>query len=224
MAAFLGVGPVQHLGVSDELGARLAEISQQVGALHTQHISDGQSSEDDKTTEAERICVQVTELFACHAQGAAVVATQEKSRSSANKVPHSEKFKATQAARTALAPSPKAPPASYVPSEVSLPRSSPTSVHLLKPARLPSASSCDPATAHQPTKSRVHIRKYWVFQAASDNCVECVRRFLEEEGIDAWSVSDSKSYSISDFATWARATDVEEYLHRRWPRSCRIHA
>ena len=61
-----------------------------------------------------------------------------------------------------------------------------------------------PDSAHIPTQKsykRTGLRKYFLFTAASDGCVQCVRRLLEE-GVPPSALSESCKYSALDFAAW----------------------
>lgn len=80
----------------------------------------------------------------------------------------------------------------------------------------PSQTAC-PSTAHVPS-TRPGNRIYWLFQAAQEGCLECVRRLVEEEGLDVDSKSQTQGWSALSFAEWGRdkfgndTTDVRAYL------------
>ena len=86
------------------------------------------------------------------------------------------------------------------------------------------ATACVPGERHKPARKRVDERRYWLYEAAWDGCLTCVRHFLEDEHVDPDSRSHSQGYTVLDWAVWARekgrpgADAVEEYLRARWPQ------
>ena len=78
--------------------------------------------------------------------------------------------------------------------------------------------ACSPGETHVPSTRRRQQRKYWLFQAASEGCLRCVRHFVEAEGVDPASESDTNGWTALDFAVWARehgdvgSEEVETYL------------
>lgn len=66
-------------------------------------------------------------------------------------------------------------------------------------------SLCSGLDAHTPTQNsfkKTGHRKYFMFQAAADGCLTCLRHLIEIEGIDWTLTSDSCKYSALDFAQW----------------------
>ena len=60
--------------------------------------------------------------------------------------------------------------------------------------------SCgDPGKAHKSKRKNVG-REYVLYQAAKDGCVSCVRRLIEEEGIDPMVKSATQQWTAFDFA------------------------
>ena len=47
-----------------------------------------------------------------------------------------------------------------------------------------------------------------MFEAASQGCVECVKHYLEVEGVDTASESDTMHYTVLDWAEWANSREV----------------
>ena len=45
-------------------------------------------------------------------------------------------------------------------------------------------------------------REYFLFTAAYDGCLQCVKSLVEEEGVDVCATSRTKQYSALDFAQW----------------------
>ena len=63
-----------------------------------------------------------------------------------------------------------------------------------------------PETAHRPTQKSYkdsNDRKYYLFKAAEDGCVACVRMLITEEGIDPHEQSNTCKYTALQFASWA---------------------
>ena len=61
-----------------------------------------------------------------------------------------------------------------------------------------------PDSAHVPTQKsflKGGERKYFLFRAASDGCVQCVRKLLDE-GVSPHAESQSCKYTAIDFASW----------------------
>ena len=76
---------------------------------------------------------------------------------------------------------------------------------------------------HQPkNKSRRADAKYWLFKAADDGCLQCVRAYLDA-GVSATSTSDNCKYTVKDWTHWAAdqkrsgAAVVLAYLEEHWP-------
>ena len=82
---------------------------------------------------------------------------------------------------------------------------------------LPSGD-CRPGVSHPPAKGRRADRKYWLFGASSAGCLRCVRHYVEDEGVEPLSRSDTRGWTALDFAGWAvqqgvaEAAEVEAYL------------
>ena len=73
---------------------------------------------------------------------------------------------------------------------------------------------------HCPTTSaKRKSLKYWLFMAARDGCLQCVRFTIEQLGADVFQTSDRCGYNLRDWAQWAiekkkpGAEDVEAYLN-----------
>ena len=83
-------------------------------------------------------------------------------------------------------------------------------------------TTCTFGTTHRPGKRRVGLKKYWLFQAASEGCLACVQRYLEKEGVASSDVSETHGYSVLDWSLWAQKQGVSgsevvtEYLQRNW--------
>ena len=69
---------------------------------------------------------------------------------------------------------------------------------------------CPRGKDHCPKKEqrRKHI-KHWLYQAANQGCLSCVRHCIEELGVDPQIESDSQKYTPLDWATWAAKNDVD---------------
>ena len=86
-----------------------------------------------------------------------------------------------------------------------------------------------PNFAHVPTQKSAERggRAYYLFKAASDGCLSCVRKLIEEEGIDPLTVSTTCKYRAVDFAKWelrdgetsAEHTKIVAYLSEREARA-----
>ena len=74
---------------------------------------------------------------------------------------------------------------------------------------LEGALLCKSETRHQPSAFRRQKRKYWLFAAANDGCVECVSRMLECEKVPLASVTDNQGYTVMSFAKYGLEKDVE---------------
>ena len=80
---------------------------------------------------------------------------------------------------------------------------------------------CTPGVSHPPTKRRRALRKYWLFGAARAGCLRCVRHYIDVEGVDPASKSDTHGWSALDFAVWARqqgvvgAAEVETFMAQK---------
>ena len=68
-----------------------------------------------------------------------------------------------------------------------------------------------------------------LFQAASEGCVSCVRRMLEQNPkVDPNVHSEIQNYSVHDFAEYAvqqkvpGACSVQAYLAKHWGESMRL--
>ena len=66
------------------------------------------------------------------------------------------------------------------------------------------ATACVPGESHKPAGQRRGDPRYWMFKAASDGCLPCVRHFLEHEKVHPDSRSQSQGYTVLDWAVWAR--------------------
>ena len=47
-----------------------------------------------------------------------------------------------------------------------------------------------------------------MLEAASQGCVECVKHYLEVEGVDIASESDTMHYTVLHWAEWANSREV----------------
>ena len=80
------------------------------------------------------------------------------------------------------------------------------------------ASPCVAGEVHPPSRRRRDQQLYWFFQAASDGCLPCVRRMLQEDGSLGHVTLETQNYTALDFARWseeqgvAGARDVVECL------------
>ena len=87
-------------------------------------------------------------------------------------------------------------------------------------AELVPVPACSPGVSHPPSKRQRPHRKYWLFGAASAGCLRCVRHYVENEGVEPLSKSDSHGWTSLDFAVWAGqqgvvgAKEVEAYLKK----------
>lgn len=63
---------------------------------------------------------------------------------------------------------------------------------------------------HAMVKRRANARKYEMFSAASDGCLDCVRYYVEVVGVDAASSSDTSAYTGVAWAEWARGGNMGE--------------
>ena len=79
-------------------------------------------------------------------------------------------------------------------------------------------------SGHRPPKRHAHLKHYWLFQAASDGCLECVKHFLKKNEVDPFCVSETQEYTVLDMAKWAQyrgvegAKEVVKYLLQTYPR------
>ena len=66
--------------------------------------------------------------------------------------------------------------------------------------------------AHQPTQSgaRSGERKYFLFQAAQDGCLQCVKHVVENEGVHPLSTSSRAKYTAAAFAEWSTTHGGED--------------
>ena len=62
------------------------------------------------------------------------------------------------------------------------------------------ATPCVPGVSHQPACNRLDDPRYWLYNAAWDGCLPCVRRFLEQDKVDPESRSHSQGYTVLDWA------------------------
>ena len=80
---------------------------------------------------------------------------------------------------------------------------------------------CTPGASHAPSKAKRDNREYWLFQAASDGCLPCVKHFLDVENVDPSAMSATQRYTALDFASYAHsrgvagADAVAEFLRAR---------
>ena len=85
-----------------------------------------------------------------------------------------------------------------------------------------SPPTCTPGHSHPPSKTRQDIREYWLFQAASEGCKECVTHFLTTEHRDPNSVSLILGYTVLDYALFAQQCGLSDdnvtYLTNTWPQ------
>ena len=69
------------------------------------------------------------------------------------------------------------------------------------------AQTCcgEPELAHAPKmgSARHGGREYVLFQAASDGCLPCVRKLIEEDGLDPFAESINCKYTALEFAMYA---------------------
>ena len=67
---------------------------------------------------------------------------------------------------------------------------------------LPDSWPCsDPTNRHRGRGSR-NTAKYGFLYAARAPCIECIKRYIHQDGIDPQSRSDSCRYSAIDFVEW----------------------
>ena len=66
--------------------------------------------------------------------------------------------------------------------------------------------------------------KYKLFYAAQDGCLECVERFVLQEGVAADARSNTHKYSVMDLVEWGekqgmkgRHADVKSFLQKQLP-------
>ena len=89
-------------------------------------------------------------------------------------------------------------------------------LHLISPP------TCTPGHSHPPSKQHQDIREYWLFQAASEGCKECVTYYLTTEQLDPNSVSLNVGYTVLDYALFAqqcgRSDDIVAYMTKTWPQ------
>ena len=84
--------------------------------------------------------------------------------------------------------------------------------------------ACVPGVSHQPQDAvRARERKYWLFQAAWDGCLCCVKHFLEGKIVQPQEISNSSGFSALDWALYGQeneregADEVVAYLQSEWP-------
>ena len=84
------------------------------------------------------------------------------------------------------------------------------------------AEMCADWRKHKPKKNQNN--DYWLLNAASVGCLQCVRRFIEKDGMSAKVESANQKYTLLDCAIWARdhygieaAADVITYLTDNFP-------
>ena len=94
-------------------------------------------------------------------------------------------------------------------------------------AEMTDAGEClGPEVAHIPrqnNKAKSGDKKYFLFKAASDGCVACVKRLVEKDGVNANIESLSCKYTALDFAEWFQTrgdnpsgcAEVISYLRHR---------
>ena len=90
---------------------------------------------------------------------------------------------------------------------------------------------CGPDVAHVPKQksARSGGRVYFLYKAAEDGCLACVKHLVDTEGVDPKQVSASCGYSALDFAAWAKSSssdpgkydDVLAYLRESTSLICK---
>ena len=82
----------------------------------------------------------------------------------------------------------------------------------------------DMPSGHRPSKRKEHLLKNWLFRAASDGCLDCVKHVLEKEEFRPFSISEPLEYTVLDMAIWAQckgvkgAQEVVQYLRGAYPQ------
>ena len=65
---------------------------------------------------------------------------------------------------------------------------------------------------HKPTKNRQGKLKYWFFHAVRDGCQKCVKKLVQEMGVDKHAKSDTQGYDAMDFADWFDQAEMSKLL------------
>ena len=84
-----------------------------------------------------------------------------------------------------------------------------------------------PDAAHVPTQksAREGGREYYLFTAAGDGCLPCVKHLVEVERVDVFATSQTCKYTALAFAEWEvtehtsrapQCASVVEYLRGKW--------
>ena len=72
------------------------------------------------------------------------------------------------------------------------------------PSALAPPSSTTPCSMQHGGQKARSEKKYQLFYAAEAGCLECVERLMMREGVAAESQSDTKWFSVLDFAEWGK--------------------
>ena len=64
--------------------------------------------------------------------------------------------------------------------------------------------------AHPPSWRHWQCPEYWMFQAAKDGCLDCVRRCVEEKRLDLHFRSKTMGYTVKDYALFGIAKGFAE--------------
>ena len=68
------------------------------------------------------------------------------------------------------------------------------------PPETQAATPCVPGSSHKPASQHVNDKAYWLYEAAWDGCLPCVRRLLVDEASDPASRYHSQGYNVLDWA------------------------
>ena len=64
---------------------------------------------------------------------------------------------------------------------------------------------CIGLEAHPPSWRHWQCPEYWMFQAAKDGCLDCVRKCVEEKHLDLHFRSETMGYTVKDYALFGIA-------------------
>ena len=74
---------------------------------------------------------------------------------------------------------------------------------------------CIGLEAHAPSWRHWRRPQYWFFQAAQDGCLQCIQTGVEKGDLDPQVRSDTKGYTLMDYALYggaAKTEAVQQYL------------
>ena len=80
---------------------------------------------------------------------------------------------------------------------------------------------CIGLEAHPPSWRHWQCPEYWMFQAAKDGCLDCVRKCVEEKQLDLHFRSETMGYTVKDYALFgiakgfAETADDLQYLNEK---------